>query len=305
MTGSTRLKITHRYPDGRPHKGEAIFPDFSSVKWEQMRNSSLQTQDDQDRKTWINAQQRRLLRNALSKDPQEAESRVERRGSLASPWPLEVLPKPGEEIRFGSMRYLSPLSATGYQMALEIRAAALQGEDFRSMMQSIRNAGFDILPHIQRNEDGEWSYTGMRFTRGEQHLSSSFARIMIRPTPGQDRAPILSEDGEWLLHMREDYLERNRDMLEAQSRMRKEIEEIVDSARSLKAAGTDLRDAGFTALPYGADMATIRSTARFFRDGLSVEIPRKKGSALFGAARALAKLDPIPETVIELDTPEP
>ncbi|WP_411839892.1 hypothetical protein [Paracoccus sp. ME4] len=257
------------------------------------------------KKTYLTVEQRRWLRAALGKDPHEAEARLSRRGEQASPWPLEALPKPGEEVRFGGVRFINPLSESGYRMAMDLREAALAGDNFRAMMRSIRDAGYDVLPQIRQEEDGSHTYSGMRFTKDGQHLSASQASLMIRPTPGQDRAPVLAEDGAWLLEMRKDYLARHRDMLLAQSRMRVEVTEIVEGARTGPEAAQRLDEAGFTTALAGEDGSLMRSSATFFRDGIGVEISWKAGRGVMRAARFLSRLERAPGEQPEGASPEP
>lgn len=305
--GSTSLTITDRFKSGRPRRGEAVFPDRTSVKWERDDTGRLGVQENLDpgSRSWMSAEQRQWLRRALARDPYEAEARLSRRGKKASPWPLEALPKPGEDLRFGPMRFINPLSENGYRMAMELREAALAGDDFRAMMHSIRDAGFDILPQIRQEEDGSHAYSGMRFTKDGQHLSASQASLMIGPTPGQDRAPILSKDGAWLMEMREDYLARNRERLLAQSRMRIEIKELVNATRTGPEAAARLREAGFTTAPAGDDPSLMRSSATLFRDGIGVEMSWKTGRGVLRAARFLSRLEPIPDAQPEPARQEP
>lgn len=307
MAQSTSLTITDRFKSGRPRRGEAVFPDWTFVKWERTDNGSLGVQEDQDpgSRRWMSPEQRQWLRRALARDPYEAEARLSRRGEKASPWPLEALPKPGEDLRFGKMNFINPLSENGYRMAQDLRKAALAGDDFRAMMRSIQDAGFDILPQIRQDEDGSWAYSGMRFTKDGQHLSASQASLMIGPTPGQDRAPILSEDGAWLSEMREDYLSRNRERILAQSRMRSEIKELVNGTRTGPEAAERLREAGFTTAPAGEDKSLMRSSATLFRDGIGVEMSWKTGRGVLRAARFLSRLDPVPDAQPEPARMEP
>lgn len=209
----------------------------------------------------------------------------ERAAAPVAPYPLASFPKKGVVTFFGGGRKVLPLPAQEYDLAKDLRAAALGGDDFRGMMQSIRAAGFHIRPLIhEKEEEPGYSLDGFSFSRDGLTVSASQAGMRIIENPANPRAPRLPEDGPYLVGLRESFIREMGPAILQRKRFLDDLRSMVGQAHIARELAALLAANGVEAKEEWDQVSedgflSRRRMVSLARDGVEICVSGKNGVA--------------------------
>lgn len=225
------------------------------------------------------------------------------------PYPNLPVPRGGKPVALPSGIILPPLNPEENRLARDVRLSTLLGEDFRGMIENLRGHDIFVRPAVSEKKDGSWSFTGMSFTRGQASVIGS--RVGVRMVPnGDPKAPVLPDDGPFLLALRDEHDEATASLREERSRIAEALrladvaaDEGRPHAEILSAAGVTVSST-LILTKQGGFTEKVRMVRARTEDA-DILVDRQKFFPLLLAIRADCEKGVIQEIVIDESVREP